>query len=88
VILFADEAGIRSDCHAGTGWAPMGETPIAQATGARFPLNMLSAVSAQGMFRFMTVEGGVNATGGANLNRQSGPVQNAKIEKTYRTSWT
>ena len=62
VIFFADEAGIRSDHHAGTSWAPVGETPIVQATGARFSLNMLSAVNAQGMFRFMTVEGGVNAT--------------------------
>lgn len=62
VIFFADEAGIRSDYHAGTSWAPVGETPIIEATGARFSLNMLSAVNAQGMFRFMTVEGGVNAT--------------------------
>jgi transposase len=62
VIFFADEAGIRSDHHAGTSWAPVGQTPIVQATGARFSLNMLSAVNAQGMFRFMTVEAGVNAT--------------------------
>lgn len=62
VIFFADEAGIRSDYHAGTSWAPVGETPIVRATGARFSLNMLSAVNAQGMFRFMTVEGSVNAT--------------------------
>jgi transposase len=62
VIFFADEAGIRSDHHAGTSWAPVGETPIVQVTGARFSLNMLSAVNAQGMFRFMTVDGGVNAT--------------------------
>ena len=61
VIFFADEAGIRSDHHAGTSWAPVGETPIVPATGARFSLNMLSAVNAQGMFRFMTVEGRVNA---------------------------
>lgn len=62
VIFFADEAGMRSDYHAGTSWAPVGETPIVQATGARFSLNMLSAVNAQGLFRFMTVEGSVNAT--------------------------
>jgi len=62
VIFFADEAGMRSDHHAGTSWAPVGETPIVKATGARFSLNMLSAVNAQGMFRFMIVEGSVNAT--------------------------
>ena len=33
-----------------------------QATGARFSLNMLSAVNAHGLFRFISVEGGVNAT--------------------------
>lgn len=62
LIFFADESGIRSDYHAGTSWAPVGETPIVEATGARFSLNMLSAVNAQGHFRFMTVDGSVNAT--------------------------
>ncbi len=61
-IYFADEAGIRSDYHAGTTWAPVGRTPVVKATGARFSLNMLSAVSAQGALRFMIHEGTVNAT--------------------------
>ena len=61
-IYFADEAGIRSDYHAGTTWAPIGRTPVVKATGARFSLNMLSAVSAQGALRFMVHEGTVNAT--------------------------
>jgi transposase len=60
-IYLADEAGIRSDYHAGTTWAPIGRTPIVRATGARFSLNMLSAVSAQGALRFMIHEGTVNA---------------------------
>ncbi|MDH3210247.1 MAG: IS630 family transposase [Burkholderiaceae bacterium] len=62
LIFFADEAGIRSDNHAGTTWAPVGQTPIVKATGARFGFNMLSAVNAQGHFRFMTVEGTVTAS--------------------------
>ncbi|NTV47480.1 MAG: IS630 family transposase [Chlorobiales bacterium] len=61
LIFFADESGIRSDYHAGTTWAPIGETPVVKATGARFSLNMLSAVNAQGHFRFMIVDGRVNA---------------------------
>lgn len=61
LILFADESGIRSDHHAGTTWAPEGRTPVVKATGARYGLNMLSAVSAHGHFRFMTLEGRVNA---------------------------
>mgnify|MGYP006300577665 CR=1 FL=1 len=60
-VFFADEAGIRSDHHAGTTWAKKGKTPVVSSTGARFGLNLISAVSAQGEFRFMTVEGRVNA---------------------------
>ena len=60
-IYFADEAGIRSDYHAGTTWAPVGRTPVVRVTGARFSINMLSAVSAQGALRFMLHEGTVNA---------------------------
>ena len=60
VVLFADESGIRSDHHAGTTWAPEGCTPVVKATGARYGLNMLSAISATGQLRFMTVEGRVN----------------------------
>jgi transposase len=62
LIFFADESGIRSDYHAGTTWASKGQTPVLQVTGARFSVNMLSAVNAQGHFRFMTVDGRVNAT--------------------------
>jgi transposase len=52
-VFFADEAGIRSDYHTGTTWAPAGQTPVVTATGRRFSLNMLSAVSPKGEFRFM-----------------------------------
>jgi len=61
-IYFADEAGIRSDYHSGTTWAPKGETPVVSATGARFSVNMISAVSPRGDFRFMVVEGSVNSS--------------------------
>jgi transposase len=62
LVFFADESGIRSDHHAGTTWAPVGRTPVVKATGARFGLNMISAISATGHLRFMTVEGRVNGT--------------------------
>jgi len=35
-IWFAHEAGVRSDAHAGTTWAPRGRTPIVSMTVARF----------------------------------------------------
>jgi transposase len=60
-IYFADEAGIRSDYHSGTTWAPVGQTPVVHNTGARYSINMLSAVTAQGALRFMVHEGTVNA---------------------------
>src|ERR687890_235488 len=56
-IYFGDEAGIRSDYHAGTTWAPVGQTPVVKATGARHSLNMISAVTAQGLLRFSTYTG-------------------------------
>lgn len=60
-IYFADEAGVRSDYHSGTTWAPKGETPVVSATGARFSVNMISALSPRGDFRFMVVEGTIGA---------------------------
>ena len=60
-VFFGDEAGIRSDYHSGTTWAPKGQTPVVPTTGARFGLNMISAISAKGQMRFMTLEGKVNA---------------------------
>ena len=60
-IYFADESGIRSDYHTGTTWTPVGETPVVEVTRRRFSLNMISAVSPQGGFRFMLHDGSVNA---------------------------
>lgn len=56
-IYFADEASVRSDYHSGTTWAPRGKTPSVRTTGARFSVNMISAVSAKGKLRFMLTEG-------------------------------
>jgi transposase len=61
MIFFGDEAGVRSDHHAGTTWAPKGRTPVVSSTGARFGMNLISAVSAQGEFRFMVTHGRVGA---------------------------
>jgi transposase len=60
-IYFADEAAIRTDHHAGTTWAPVGQTPVVVATGERKPVNMVSAVSPRGDFHFEILEGNMNA---------------------------
>ena len=61
-IFFADEAGVRSNRHhSGTTWAPQGQTPVVPATGKRFGLNLVSAVSPRGVLRFMVVDGSMTA---------------------------
>ena len=52
---------MRSDFHSGTTWAPRGKTPIVEASGQRYGMNMISAISPRGDMRFMTVEGRMNA---------------------------
>lgn len=60
-IYFADEAGVRSDYHSGTTWAPVGQTPVVSSTGARYSVNMISAITPKGKLRFSTFTGTMNA---------------------------
>ena len=55
-IYFEDESAVRSDYHSGTTWAAVGKTPVVKATGARFRVNMISAISAKGALRFMVTD--------------------------------
>lgn len=61
-IYFGDEAGLRSDYHSGTTWAPKGQTPVSRKTGKRFSMNMISAVTSKGKMKFMTVKGKMNSS--------------------------
>ena len=56
-VWFCGEAGIRSEYHAGTTWAPAGQTPVVKVTGARSSVNLISAVSAKGALRFAVFDG-------------------------------
>jgi len=60
-IYFLDEASVRSDYRTGTTWAPVGQTPVVKATGARFSVNMISAIAPAGQMRFAVVEGTLDA---------------------------
>ena len=60
-VWFGDEAGIKSDSHSGTTWAPVGRTPVVDTTGARFGLNVISAINSKGALRFMCMKGNFNA---------------------------
>jgi transposase len=57
VVLWLDEMGVRSDAAAGRSWAPIGQTPVIRRTGKRFRVNMISAISNQGMPRFRLFTG-------------------------------
>lgn len=61
VILFGDEASVRTDYHAGTTWAPVGRTPVVRDSGDRKAVKMISAISQQGLLRFQVREGSMNA---------------------------
>src|SRR5512144_675914 len=60
-IHFGDEAGIRSDYQVDTTAAPVGQTPVATAIGARHGANMISAVTTQGLLRFSVFTGSCTA---------------------------
>lgn len=60
-VFFGDEASVRTDHHAGTTWAPVGQTPVVVTTGERKSVNMVSAVSPRGELRFRVQEGSMNA---------------------------
>jgi transposase len=52
-ILFADEASMRGDYHAGT--------PVVKASGQRHSVNMIFVISSLGELEFMLVQGYTNA---------------------------
>lgn len=60
-IYFVDEAAVRSDAHRGWTWGKVGETPVVRASGGRFGLKLISAVTLRGDLRFRFIEGKMNA---------------------------
>ena len=66
VVLWLDEMGVGSDAATGRSWAPVGKTPVIKGTGKRFRVNMISAISNQGLLRFRLFVG--SFTGGVFLD--------------------
>ena len=56
-VHWLDEAGLRSDCQAGRGYAPRGRTPVQPVPGQRFRVNYVATVSALGVPRFLVFAG-------------------------------
>lgn len=61
VILFADEAAVKTNFHAGTTWGAIGRTPIVEGTGERKSIMMVSAIGTRGQLRFHLHEGSFRA---------------------------
>jgi transposase len=60
-ILFADEASVRTDYHAGTTGAPVGQTPVATGSAVCEAVKMVSAIGQRGQLSFQVHEGPMNA---------------------------
>ena len=56
-IHWADEVGIKSHQHRGSGYAPKGKTPIRKHNPSYEKVNMISSVTNQGKLRFMCYDG-------------------------------
>ena len=57
----ADEASVRTDYHAGTTWAPVGQTPVVTGSAVRQAVKMVSAIGQRGELSFQVHEGSMNA---------------------------
>ena len=60
-LYFGDEAGVRSDYHSGTTWAPVRHTPVVRTTGDRKSVSMLSAITRKGAISFEVRTGTVDS---------------------------
>lgn len=60
-ILWGDETGLSSEDNRGRGYSPRGRTPIVYSPGARFSTSMVSAITNEGLLRFMVYQGGLKA---------------------------
>ncbi|WP_406410411.1 transposase [Streptomyces sp. NBC_01614] len=60
-MLFADQAGIRSDQVTGRTWGEKGRTPIVRRSGNRFPVTAMSAISTKGRMHFTVFTGSFDA---------------------------
>lgn len=60
-IHWGDETGVKNQCQYGRSYAPKGQTPVRKSMAKKLSLNLISTVTNQGLVRFMTYKGGMNA---------------------------
>ena len=56
-VHWLDEAGVRTDCTAGTSYSPRGTTPTARVTGRPARVNVISTLTNAGAVRFSVFAG-------------------------------
>jgi transposase len=60
-ILWADEVGVDADHHPGRGYARKGEHSTMETPPPHIRVNQITAISNEGVVRFMTYKGSLNA---------------------------
>lgn len=60
-IQWADETGVKNQCHHGRSYAPRGKTPVKKSMSKKFSVNMISSVTNQGKVQFMLYSETMNA---------------------------
>jgi len=60
-IHWADETGVKNQCHHGRSYAPRGKTPVKKGMSKRFSVNMISSVTNQGKVQFMIYSDTMNS---------------------------
>jgi len=60
-LYWGDETGISNQDQVGRGYAPRGKTPVVRLTAKKITTSMISAVTNQGLMRFMCYKGALNA---------------------------
>ena len=53
VIHWGDETGLQTDAYRARGFAPQGKTPVVRLPAKKNSVNMISAITNQGLVRFM-----------------------------------
>lgn len=60
-IHWADETGVKNQCHHGRSYAPKGKTPVKKSMSKKFKTNMISSVTNQGKVQFLIYSDNMNA---------------------------
>src|SRR5512146_1701766 len=60
-VYCGDESGVAASHHAGTTWAPAGQTAVVEATVSRSRVNMVSAIEQRGRLHLPVAEGSFTA---------------------------